>query len=269
MPDPLTSLPYEIWTRCLRLAIHNQPAGPVVFIGVSWNWRRELLDSPALWTQIWIQNDENETARIQAFLRLSGRSPLDVYVKTVPPAMDRLQLLKPHYSRVRTVSIMPNMPQPLTTEHGEQWTRAASNIMATFSNQPTPWNASKYSCSGRRIGPDPGVYYVAVIEFFLSYPAIQPTSTDAQSRGYLTSEPEQRRQFSSWENYITRCVLACLSYGHCRGIFIEPHKASSMMLPRELYVLQLTLRTGSLIPCVESASFWFKGFTLSCPFRRL
>jgi hypothetical protein len=79
MPDPLTILPYEIWSRCIKLAIRNEPIGTFELSTVSRNWRKELFDCPDLWCQIWVRNDSNETARIQTFLRLSGRYPVDVY----------------------------------------------------------------------------------------------------------------------------------------------------------------------------------------------
>ena len=108
MTDPLTKLPYEIWARCIELAVRNQPVGlggPLAFITVSQNWQRELLCSPDLWRHIWIQNDEDEKARISIFLHLSGHRPLDVLITTVLPTTDSLQLIKPHLSRVKTILI--------------------------------------------------------------------------------------------------------------------------------------------------------------------
>jgi hypothetical protein len=207
MPDPLTELPYEIWARCIKLAVHSQPTGPLAFFAVSQKWQRELLDSPALWNQIWIQNDEDEMARIWTFLHLSEHSPLDVYITTVLPTTDSIQLIKPHLSRIRTIWIFPNTLHRPTISHAEQWKRAASNVMATFSDRLTPWNATNYSCSGWTIGIHPGVCHVATLQFSLSYPEIELASTDGQNQNHFINLSEEHKQFCVWENYIARCEL--------------------------------------------------------------
>jgi hypothetical protein len=206
MPDPLTKLPYEIWARCIELAVRNQPTGPLAFIMVSQNWQRELLCSPDLWSYIWIQNDEDETARIWIFLHLSGHRPLHVLVKTVLPTTDSLQLIKPHLSRVKTILITPEMPHPLTSLHGEQWKQAASIVMTAFSDKLNPWNATDYVCSGWRIGTDPGVYHIAAMQFSLSHAEAMPAGTNAQIWDNSTSLPNEWERFCVWKNYIARCV---------------------------------------------------------------
>jgi hypothetical protein len=221
MSDPLTELPYEIWARCIELAIHSQPAGPLAFLAVSQNWQRELLQTPALWTQICIQNDEDETARIWAFLHLSESSPLDVFVTTVLPTTDSLQLIKPHLSRVKTISIRSNTPHPPTALYAEQWRQAASNVMATFSDQLAPWNATDYSCSGRRIGVKPGVYHVATMQFSISYHETKLASGEEQSRENSVGLSEEQDIFGIWQTYLSRCALFIRSPR--RSIVIEHH----------------------------------------------
>jgi hypothetical protein len=207
MPDPLTRLPYEIWSRCMELAVRNQPTGPLAFIMVSQNWQRELICFPDLWSHIWIQNDEDEKARIWIFLHLSGHRPLELLITTVLPTTDSLQLIKPHLSRVKTILIRPELPHPLTSLHEEQWRRAASMVMATFSDTLTPWNATDYSCSGWRIGADPGVYHIAAMQFLVSSPDTMLDSTDGQIRDSSNNLSDESGRFDVWKNYISRCAF--------------------------------------------------------------
>jgi hypothetical protein len=190
------------------LASHNEPAGPLAFMMVSQNWQRELPRSPFLWSQIWIQNDEDEVARIWTFLHLSGHIPLDVHITTVLPNTDHLQLIKPHLSRVRTISIRTKPPHPLTNSYADQWKRVASNTMATFSDRVTPWNATDYSCSGWGIYADPTVYHVTVMQFFISSVEDKQASTNRRSRKDFIKSSEEEKRFCIWENYVTR--YACL-----------------------------------------------------------
>jgi hypothetical protein len=221
MPDPLTELPYDLWVWCVGLAVHDQPAGPLEFIMVSVGWQKELLHSPALWNKIYIQNDEDEMARICTFLHLSGSSPLDLYITTMLPATDSLHLIEPYLSRVRTISIMPKTPHPPTTSHAEQWKRAASNIMTAFTDRLVPWNASNYSCSGRRIGSYTEVYHVAVMQFLISYSETKLASTKSQIQDDYPNLSEEHKLFWIWENYITRCVWLL----YLPRIVIKKHKS--------------------------------------------
>jgi hypothetical protein len=260
MPDPLNELPYEMWTWCIGFASHDQPAGPLAFMMVSQNWQRELLRAPALWSHIWIQNDEDEMARIWTFLHLSGHLSLDLHITTVLPNTDILQLIKPHLSRVRAISIRPNMRHALTSLHGEQWKQAASNVMAAFSNRVTPSNAGVYSCSGRRIGIYPGVYHVALMQFLISHPEAKPASTEGQSQD--DSLPGEQSLFFMWENYIDRCASVCLLYRPCRHVVIDHHKSivsdatkrtvcaqtNSAYLPPHLVYRKCVLRLPGIYP---------------------
>jgi hypothetical protein len=257
-------LPYEMWTWCIRLASQDEPAGPLPFIMVSKNWQTELLRSPALWNQIRIQNDEDELARIWTFLHLSGCSPLDVHITTVLPTTDSIQLIKPHLSRVRTISISPDTPHPLTTLHEEQWKRTVSNVMATFSDQLTPWNATNYSCSGRRIGPHPGLYHVSAMKFSISYSETKLASTDKQSKDDSINPSEEQKLFCVWENYITRCAFVCLLYSPCGSIAAENHESIVSDAAKQ-NVGSPTYSTDWLahLTHIESASAKYKRFMLS------
>ena len=237
-------LPYDIWAWCIKLATHDQPAGPLAFIMVSESWKRELLHSPALWSQIYIQNDEDEMARIWTFLQLSKSSLLDVYISTVLPTTDMIQLIEPHLSRVRSISFMAKIPHPLTTLHGEQWRQAVSNVMATFSDQLTPWNVVDYSCSGRLIGPDTGVYHAAAMQLLISYQETTLEGSHRQTRDDSTNLSKERNTFSVWENYITRYASIYLLCSPCWSIVTEYDKASLGMPPEDLYVLRLTCESA-------------------------
>src|SRR4051794_35443052 len=107
MPDPIEALPYEAWTLCILFAIDGQPSGPLQFTMVSTQWERLLCDAPPLWSHIYVQNGEDEMARISAFLHLSHDLPLHVDIMTVRPSIDCLQLVANHISRVATISIRP------------------------------------------------------------------------------------------------------------------------------------------------------------------
>jgi hypothetical protein len=177
-----------------------------------------------LWSHIWIQNDEDEMARIWIFLHLSGHRPLELLITTVLPTTNGLQLIKPHLSRVKTILIRPLLPHPLNSLHEEQWRQAASIVMATFSDALTPWNATDYSCSGWRIGTDPGVYHIAAMQFLLSCPDTTLDSTDGQLRDSSTGLSEWER-FCVWKNYISRCAFICLLSSPCRRMGTERHES--------------------------------------------
>jgi hypothetical protein len=77
--DPLIRLPYETWLQCLSLAIQDSADGPLPYLAVSPHWSETILSSPALWTQIIINNGEDEEARLHTFLHLSASQLLDMH----------------------------------------------------------------------------------------------------------------------------------------------------------------------------------------------
>src|SRR5277367_2452164 len=97
--DPLIRLPYETWLQCLSLAIYDSTDGPLPYLAVSPNWSETILGSPALWTQIIIDNGEDEEARLHTFLHLSASQVLDVKCTENVPVQS-LQLLAHHRTRI-------------------------------------------------------------------------------------------------------------------------------------------------------------------------
>jgi hypothetical protein len=134
MPDPLQLLPTELWVLCMEFAVAGRVAGPLEFIMVSRDWGGALLDLPSLWTQIYIQNGEDEIARISAFLYLSKECQLHVDVTTVLPTADNLRLVGEHISRVRTILIRPGALDTFTPSHAKHWGRTAAYVLESLSN---------------------------------------------------------------------------------------------------------------------------------------
>jgi hypothetical protein len=102
--DPLIRLPYETWLQCLSLAADDSADGPLPYLTVSTHWSETILSSPALWTQIIIDNGEDEEARLHTFLHLSGSQLLDVVcVGEIP--IQSLQLLTQSRMRIRSLVV--------------------------------------------------------------------------------------------------------------------------------------------------------------------
>jgi hypothetical protein len=146
MPDPLAILPYEIWNRCIGLAIRHEPEGPFELSLVSRTWRRELFDSPDLWCRIWVGYESLEMARIETSLRLSGSHLIHVYVyvETHTDVTNRLHQFERHLSRIKRIRIFPAIP---TEASGSRW-EAAAKVMSAFSNQFTPSHIRQFWCKG-------------------------------------------------------------------------------------------------------------------------
>jgi hypothetical protein len=166
MPDPLQALPNELWSLCIEFAIAGKSAGPLDFIMVSRHWGRLLLNSPSLWTQIYIQNGEDEIARIFTFLHLSKQSPLHIDIMTVLPTVDSLRLVAEHISRVRTISIRPGKSDTFTALHARHWKLAASFVLETLSNGMQLSDIESPLCFGVTIcGDDQWYYHVIFLQF--------------------------------------------------------------------------------------------------------
>jgi hypothetical protein len=166
MPDPLQALPTELWGLCMEFAIAGRVAGPLEFIMVSREWGSTLLDSPFLWTQIYIQNGEDEIARISTFLHLSKQCKLHVAVMTVLPAVDSLRLITEHISRVRTISIRPGASDTFTALHAERWKQAAAYVLEILSNGMELPNAESPLCYGISISDNSQLYYHVILMQF-------------------------------------------------------------------------------------------------------
>jgi hypothetical protein len=180
MPDPLEVLPNELWSLCIQFAIAGRPAGPLDFIMVSRHWQRVLLSSPSLWTQIYVQNGEDEIARVSTFLHLSKQSALHVDVMTVLPTADSLRLVAGHISRVRTISIRPGESNSFTALHSKQWKLAASYILKRLSNGMQLFDVESPACFGVTIwGDGRWYYYVIFLQFTVE---ARVASTDELNR---------------------------------------------------------------------------------------
>jgi len=105
--DPLIRLPYETWLQCLSLATRDSADGPLLYLAVSTHWSVTILNSPALWTYIVINNGEDEEARLHTFLHLSASQLLDVVCAEDIPVQS-LQLLA--QIRMRLRSLVVNRP---------------------------------------------------------------------------------------------------------------------------------------------------------------
>jgi hypothetical protein len=169
MPDPLQALPTELWSLCIEFAIAGRLAGPLDFTMVSRSWESALLSSPLLWTQIYIQNSEDEIARITIFLHLSKQSPLHVDVMTVLPSVESLRLVAEHISRVRTISIRPgasNMAEALQVNH---WKRAAAYVLESLSNGKLLSDVESPACYGIAIRDGSRwCYRVVLVQFIVA-----------------------------------------------------------------------------------------------------
>jgi hypothetical protein len=204
MPDPLAILPYEIWTMCIAFAIGGQQSGPLELLMVSTHWARLLPDSPSLWTQIYIQNGEDEMARIATFLHFSKRRSLHVDIMTVLPTVASLQLIAENISRVATISIRPGESDNNTAFPMEQWKQATSNILATLSKGQLPPKVDSSSCFGIGFRENGQWHYHAILMQFTT--AVMVTSRDEHGGIVSMNLPDKWAHFRRWEGYVARCA---------------------------------------------------------------
>jgi hypothetical protein len=163
MPDPLRVLPNNLRSMCIEFAIAGTLAGPLDFIMVSRHWEHFLLNSPSLWTQIYIQNGEDELARISTFLHLSKQRKLHVDVMTVLRTVDSLRLVAEHISRVRTISIRPGASDTFTVFHSMLWRRTATYILDILSNGMQLSDVDAPACYGVTLRDNELFYYHAIL----------------------------------------------------------------------------------------------------------
>jgi len=205
MLDPLYVLPNEIWTICMEIAIDGQPNGPLEYLLVSTDWQRLLLNTPSLWTQIYIQNTEDEMARISAFLHLSKESLLYVDIMTVLPTTDSMQLISENISRVREISIRPGPSNNPSELHAKKWKRAASDHLAKLNLVPS--DLAHTSCYGISLKESGHRYYHVV----LVHLAIRDTAREYRWNIQAPMDlPDMETYLRLWEEHMARCVLATL-----------------------------------------------------------
>lgn len=188
----LDALPYELWTLCMAFAVDGQEAGPLPLLVVCRRWKSLLLDTPSLWTQIYVRNDENEIPRISTFLGLSKECPLHVYITTPLFTMDYLEPIAAHISRVATISIRSTLWDGHTSLHMEQWKKAVSCIMEKLGNGILPSDAIHTSCFGVSLGND--LYRIILMQFTM-VPTIPSLEDHDCSTGVEFT-------VTNWEDYI-------------------------------------------------------------------
>ena len=183
---------------------------------VSPKWDRFILDLPILWRHIYIRNEDDENARVQAFLILSKECPLEVDITTLISSPDVLHLIAPHLSRVKAISIRPSMPHSITMLHGDEWRSEASIIMAYFYNQLTPQDVADTSCVGEFFRDmHPWQYHVSVMR--LTIPHLQSVSScdSTQTHPQRVNQRKLLEYFLIWRDYFYKYIpllVYCLFY---------------------------------------------------------
>jgi hypothetical protein len=180
----------------MEFAIAGRLTGPLEFIMVSMHWGRLLFNSPSLWTRIYVQNGEDEMARISTFLYLSKQSPLHIDIMTVLPTVDNLRLVAEHISRVRTISIRPGASDTVTGLHTKQWKLAASCILATLLNGTQLCDVESSSCFGVDLWDDEQSYFHVILMQFT-----------VVARAASSHEPNH-----TWEEHIARWAYIARYY---------------------------------------------------------
>jgi hypothetical protein len=203
MPDPLDVLPHEVWVLCILFAIDGQEEGPRKLLALCRRWNRHLLDTPSLWRQIFVQNGENENARISAFLRFSKGCSLHVEISTMPLNLEGLKCITDHSFRVATISIRPGASAIVTASHVEMWNRAVSYVLAMLGNGRLASDVTCTSCIGISLRENNQLYYRTFL--------MQFTFTDTRNRtdmqNHITSTGFPDMAYHQmWEKYILRCV---------------------------------------------------------------
>jgi hypothetical protein len=200
MTDPLDALPYEIWIWCIAFSIDEQRDGPLELLAVSRRWDRALLDCPSLWNQIYVENGEDEIARISTFLYLSRGCSLHVDIMTaLPDTMDSLQLIANQISRVSTISIRPSVSDTVTSSQMERWKHTASHILEVLGNDPL--DVKSASCFGISLRENDEMYYCIALMQFTMVNTVNNASTQTSIASAGLPATTYLRK---WEEQVTR-----------------------------------------------------------------
>lgn len=198
MSDPLRILPYEIFIKCIFLATREVPDGPLESTLVSQHWQAVLVDSPLLWSTIFLLNTEDEISRVSAFLHLSKEHALDVYIRTMLPTEEGLQLLKPHQHRIKKITMRPGflVPDPVPPLYWGQWSIAISYILGTLLGL-MPSEARDPLCIGSFAEDQ---YHILLTQFAIvsSPDNYKEPSADEQEMS------EVHNLLEDWKEYISR-----------------------------------------------------------------
>jgi hypothetical protein len=251
MTDPLDALPYEVWVWCITFAIDGRKDGPLELLAVSSRWAGVLLDTPSLWNQIYIENGEDEIARICTFLYLSRGCSLHVDIMTGLPSLDSLQLIVDHVSRVSTISIRPSAADTVTAFDMQQWEDAAIHILGRLSNGPFAVKDS--CCFGISLRENQELYYCVFLMQFTMGNIVKSTDTQdstTSARLPATTYPER------WDECITRCVCSLveeISLNIAEGTLAFPQIPTPTPEPIRLIhwpsLLSIVRHDNSSYPC--------------------
>jgi len=207
MPDPLEVLPNEIWTLCMEMVVNGQANGPLGYLLVSTAWQRLLLETTSLWTQIYIQNTEDEMARISTFLHLSKGCSLYVDIMTVLPITDSMQLISENISRVREISIRPGPLDNPSELHAKQWKKTASDHLAKLSYNLLPSDLARTSCHGISLRENAQLYYHVI----LVHLTIIETARNSRLNSPAPMDAfDTETCFQIWVEHIARCALTTI-----------------------------------------------------------
>lgn len=203
MPDPLTVLPNEIWIICMEKVIDGQVNGPLEYMLVSTTWERLLVDAPSLWTQIYIHNGEDETARISTFLYLSQGCSLYVdIIPTAHPDMSSMQAIAENIPRVTAMSIRPGPSKSITALEMDQWKQSSSYNLAKLFNSLTPDDVDRTSCYGFNLRENGQLYYRVVL---MQFTMVTRIAGNHRQNGFFAADLSHIwPYFHHWQKYIAR-----------------------------------------------------------------
>lgn len=202
MPDPLDTLPPEIWDQCIEMAIDGQQAGPLELTMVSTHWQNLLINVPSLWRQIYIQNEEDEFARISTFLHLSKGRPLSVYITTGIAPMSALKLVSAEFRRITNISITSHTRDTPGARSVEHWKNAASDILATLFNGLMPSDMIKTPCFGISLRENNQPYYHVVHMQFI----VKISTASMEERRRMACKNDPKGYFITWKQHIESVI---------------------------------------------------------------
>jgi hypothetical protein len=154
----------------------------------------------------YVDNGEDEIARISTFLYLSRKCSLHVDIMTALPMLDGLELIGDHVSRISTISIRPSVADTVTALHMQRWEQAAARILGRLSNSPS--DVKDASCFGISLRENQDLYYCIVLMQFT-------TGNTANSSNMIdSSEIPVLGYPQTWEECITRCAYPSFETRH-------------------------------------------------------
>lgn len=208
--DPSSVLLYEIWIKCLLYVIQEVPTGPLELLTVSKSWYMLIVDSPLLWTNVFLENSEDEASRVWTFLYLSTDSPLHIHIRTILPSNHSLELLHPHRSRIKTISIMPGYHTkiPTLSMYWDQWKWSTSYILTNFFDELTPSELENSHAESFRGAH--GEYFISSLQFTLRGSSLETVFPEEQSQNRVDEKTEGAGLIDIWERHIHSMIQRVL-----------------------------------------------------------